>query len=316
MINPDNSFMKALNRGEMWALREFYENLRRSEDDSEFWSYVSGLLPAGMQVEEKKNIGWLRDFLRGRDYESFLRSAPVQLLVIFLMLAMLFGGCSEKKKGESGVAQENMPSPTQFVPDVRTEQLKVSVADVQTEKMSTVEKGVDNAAVKNIDPSVNKPADGQTNTQGNIQTDAQAMTKTNTQADVRTGSLSAADVQTKVEEQQSSDVNTMSADDIKKQLYDYIVKAQLPASEKRRLKDVLSVANEPQVIESREDLVKLFKENDPQKIATILESMVLFQGLKGAQHKEPVSVPKYKGVNFKKYPPIQTLYKGVNYPED
>ena len=94
----------------------------------------------------------------------------------------------------------------------------------------------------------------------------------------------------------------MSAEELKARLYDYVVKAELPASEKRRLKAVLDIAQEPTVLQTRSDLVRLFRENEPAKIAAILESMVLFQQQQAQQQTAPV-----------KHPAVQSRYKGVNF---
>ncbi len=111
------------------------------------------------------------------------------------------------------------------------------------------------------------------------------------------------------------DVDYMNVDELKKALDDYIVMAQLPASEKRRLKAQLSSANKEAVLGAKSDLSRLFKENDPVQIADILEQMVLFSTTSDSTNIKPHNVTKYKGANFnnEKLPPMQTAYKGVNF---
>ncbi len=93
------------------------------------------------------------------------------------------------------------------------------------------------------------------------------------------------------------DVQTMNAEQLKKELEKYIGNAHLPASEKRRLMRRLAAATEPVVIKSRTQLAKLFKENDPQRIAVLLEQMVMFQRYQPRPPK-PHPKPRYKGVDF------------------
>jgi hypothetical protein len=130
-------------------------------------------------------------------------------------------------------------------------------------------------------------------------------------------------VNTKGEEEESDslssaddiDINSLDEDDIRLFLNDYIVKAQLPSSEKRRLKALLDGAKEEVVMGAKNDLSKLFKENNPEKIAKILEQMVLFAAKSDSTNIKPPNVTKYKGTNFnkEKLPPMQTAYKGVNF---
>jgi hypothetical protein len=93
------------------------------------------------------------------------------------------------------------------------------------------------------------------------------------------------------------DVQSMTPEEIKAELGAYITRAQLPASEKRRLKRVLDTTTEQKVIGSRSDLAKLFRENEPKRIAVVLEQMVLFQRAK-PQPAKPTLMVRYKGVDF------------------
>lgn len=91
------------------------------------------------------------------------------------------------------------------------------------------------------------------------------------------------------------DVEKMTADEMRAQLFAYITKAELPASEKRRLKRVLEQAREKKLVESRGDLAALFATKEPAEIAAALEAMVLFQQ---SRPSRPKMVTKYKGVDF------------------
>lgn len=91
------------------------------------------------------------------------------------------------------------------------------------------------------------------------------------------------------------DPETMTEDELRASLLEYIVKAELPAAEKKRLKAVVKKAKPRAIASTRSDLESLFEEEDPQKIADTLEEMVLFDKPK---IKTPVMATKYKGVDF------------------
>jgi hypothetical protein len=112
---------------------------------------------------------------------------------------------------------------------------------------------------------------------------------------------------------------TLSAEELRPRLLEYITKAQLPASEKRRLKSVLNKTDDTALVESRTQLSELFAKEEPKEIAAALEALVLFTAKTAktpGKGKKVKPVTRYKGVNFDNglEPPMTTLYKGVRFP--
>jgi hypothetical protein len=87
-----------------------------------------------------------------------------------------------------------------------------------------------------------------------------------------------------------------TAAELKAQLMAYIKKAQLPATEKRRLLDVADRAPKGKMIDSEADLAQLFLKSDPKEIADALEAMVMFK--KSERKWQPAMGQLYKGADF------------------
>jgi hypothetical protein len=108
-------------------------------------------------------------------------------------------------------------------------------------------------------------------------------------------------------------------ENVRARLLDYINRAQLPASEKRRLKAALRETEDVALLQSRTELDDLFAQQDPKEIAARLETLVLFHAETTAAPENGFrikAVTKYKGVNFDplREPAITTLARSSRPP--
>ncbi|MBN1234162.1 MAG: hypothetical protein JXA60_12465 [Candidatus Coatesbacteria bacterium] len=239
MYKNESDFLNALERGDRKALKAFYDRLSLQNEDSDFYKEID-------EIVTRKNREELTEFINrksGVDYNSFLKTAPVNILLIFFLMAMLFSACNK-----SSFSQESETKITQ--------------------------------------------------TESNL--------------------LNAES--TDYNEDESSSSDSTDIEKLRGKVYIYIVKAQLPTGEKRRLKAVLKKASRQTIVDNKSDLSKLFKENDPEKIAQLLEEMILFQAANETSPINPNIHVKYKGVDFSensdslnKLPKPVPAYKGVDF---
>ena len=118
--------------------------------------------------------------------------------------------------------------------------------------------------------------------------------------------------------------NYLTTKKIRDMLNKYIIRAQLPVAEKRRLKAIVRKTKRYTLLKDKKQLSNLFSEKNPKKIAEILEQMVIFQNAIKPAYTKPKPILKYKGINFieekkekhdtlKKEPNPVPPYKGVNF---
>jgi hypothetical protein len=96
MTNPEINFLEDLRQGKREALVSFYDGLVHAKGDDDFWRYLNSL--ARHRGNEFQR---LRDRVDARGFDWFIKQASAQLLVLFLLAAMSFSGCSGDMASQS-----------------------------------------------------------------------------------------------------------------------------------------------------------------------------------------------------------------------
>ncbi len=93
-------------------------------------------------------------------------------------------------------------------------------------------------------------------------------------------------------------IDTLSTAQIKSLLLDYITRAELDPTEKRRLKQRLNDSRNKSIDNSKKDLSRLFATHSPQEIARVLKDLEIFNNTKKPnKHNNPPRVV-YGGVDY------------------
>ncbi len=87
-----------------------------------------------------------------------------------------------------------------------------------------------------------------------------------------------------------------TAEELRTNLVEFIQKAELPASEKKRLLNIAARASASKLVDTEADLSSLFQKSSPEEIAEALEAMVMFKRFE--RKWEPAFGALYKGVSF------------------